>query len=144
MKLSIPVLSFALLLSLPDAPAAFMIFPDGSPEVQGNVKEALAAYQRGDVADAIKRFSASLAALDSAVHEASQAWKVAVWEATMASTRLEELEQARDALGAQLVDVTSDTEARRNALLVATWRALAAVWACQLGRGGAAAKCLEA
>ena len=58
MKLFIPVLSLSLLLSLPEAGAAFMIFPDGSPEVQGNVKEALEAYQRGDFADAIKRFSA--------------------------------------------------------------------------------------
>ena len=93
---------------------------------------------------AIKKFSASLAALDNSVHEASQAWKLSVWEATMASTRLEELQEARNALSAQLVDVTSDTEARRNALLVATWKALAAVWAWQLGRADAAQKCLEA
>jgi hypothetical protein len=92
---------------------------------------------------AIKRASATLAQLDSAMHEASQAWKLCVWEATMASTRLEELLGARNALSAQLVDVTAETEARRNALLLATWRALSAVWALQLGRVEAAKRCLE-
>jgi len=62
----------------------------------------------------------------------------------MANTRLEELTEARNALSAQLVDVTQETESRRNALLLVTWRALSAVWAMQLGRMDAALRCLEA
>ena len=56
MKPSVPAL--ALLLAFTPARAAFMIFPEGSPAVEGGVKEALDAYKRGDFAEAIKRFAA--------------------------------------------------------------------------------------
>jgi DNA polymerase-3 subunit gamma/tau len=87
---------------------------------------------------AVKKFSAFLAAQDTAVHEASVAWKRGVWEATLASTQVEELRAAQAALSAQLVDVTNDAAGRRNALLTASWRALAVVWAAQVGRLDAA------
>lgn len=93
-------------------------------------------------ASAVKRFSAQIASLDSAVHESSGVWKRRVWESTLASTRLQELTDARDALSKQLVAVTSETEARRAALLGRVWRALSAVWAAQVGRRRAAIECL--
>ena len=90
----------------------------------------------------MKRFSAHIASLDAAVHDSSGAWKKRVWEATLAATRCAELAEARDALSAQLVGVTADTEARRAALLGRVWRALSAVWAAQVGRQDAALACL--
>ena len=98
---------------------------------------AAAAATAAANASAVKRFSAVVAGLDAHVHDASLAWKKAVWDSTLEGTRLEELIGARDALSGQLVAVTADCEAQRNALLARVWRALAAVWAAQIQRVGA-------
>ena len=57
MKLTVSALTLLLAFS-PAARAAFMIFPDGSPAVEGGVKEALESYKKGDFAEALKRFAA--------------------------------------------------------------------------------------
>lgn len=57
MKVTLPVLF--LLLALPGAKGApIRIFPEGTPGLEGRVKEALEMFQRGDFSEAIERLNA--------------------------------------------------------------------------------------
>jgi hypothetical protein len=76
----------------------------------------------------LRRYGSLLSAMDGRVKEASAAWKKCVWEHTLATTRLDELRAARDALMAQLVALTGQAEARNYAAARQLWMALAEEW----------------
>lgn len=83
------------------------------------------------VTAAIKRYSSVLASLDEQVHEASTAWKRAVWEYTMEVTKLDELKGARDALMSSLVEVTTMGTVTKEGLLNRTYKTLINLWKAQ-------------
>lgn len=83
------------------------------------------------VTAAVKRYSSLLSALDEQVHEASAAWKKAVWNHTMEVTKLDELSSARDALMTSLVEVSSVARAQRESLLRRSYGVLVDLWRAQ-------------
>jgi hypothetical protein len=73
---------------------------------------------------ALARYSALLSSLDARVKDASATWRAALWEHTLADTRLSELQAAQSALMDQLVAVMIGAEADKAELRARMWRAL--------------------
>lgn len=69
----------------------------------------------------VAEVGAEIRKIDDFAHSVSARWKAAVWRHTMASTRLEELLEARDALTDQIAVLMSQVEAEKEERCVRAW-----------------------
>ena len=101
---------------------------DGAAAAASSASPAPVATVVPPSAADVNRYAALLSSIDAGVHDASTAWKTAVWEHTLATTRRDELADAAAALMAQLVSLTNGAEAAKAELATRVLHDLTALW----------------
>jgi hypothetical protein len=76
----------------------------------------------------LRTASIAIGEADSQLREAAAEWRTIAWEATLATTREQELREVSDALVAQLIDLTAAATSDKNSLIMHIWMALTNAW----------------